>query len=206
VFPNPARKYVRPLTSGRTRVNGSRAVSRVTAGRAANAGTAAGSSAARGDALTRASAGSNVHASQRSSDAALSPQSRCVCADKDAASTISTLLVPASGGFRERRRRPTTLDPTTSHAPRSHVVSAIWEITRDRQRAGILGGSDGPTGASDALSGTTSVSTAAARRKDSFSDARRLSTPCPEMGNGALSSDMDACRERGSTGVAGAVL
>ncbi len=207
MFPNPASKYVRPLTSGRTRVNGNRGVSRVVAGLAANAGSAAVSSAARGDVLTRASAGSNVHASQRSSEAALSPQSRCARADKDAASTVPVLLVSESGGFRERRRRPTTLDPTTSHAPRSHVVSAIWEITSERQRAGIWGGSNGPGGASDAFSGTTNVSAAAMRRKESFSDARRESTPCPEMGNGAPSSDMDACRERaGRTGVVGAVL
>jgi hypothetical protein len=207
VFPNPARIYVRPLTSGRTRVNGNRDASRVTAGLAANAGSAAVSSAARGDALTRVSVGSNVHASQRSSDAALSPQSRCACADNDAASTIPVLFVSESGGFRERRRRPTTLDPATSHAPRSHVVSAIWEITRERQRAGIWGGSDGPSGASDAFSGTTSVSAAAMRRRESFSDARRESTPCPETGNGALSSDTDVCRERaGRTCVVGTEL
>lgn len=187
-------------------MNGNRDVSRVTAGLAENAGTAVVSSAARGDALTRASAGSNVHTSQRSSDAVLSPQSRCVCADNDAASTIPVLFVSESGGFRERRRRPTTFDPATSHVPRSHVVSAIWEITRERQREGIRGGSDGPRGASDAFSGTTRVSAADIRRRESFSDARRESTPCPETGNGALSSDTDVCRERGRTTVVGAEL
>jgi len=179
----------------------------VTMGRVAKAGHTVVSSAARDDALTRASARSNVHASQRSSEAALRPQSRCAYVDKDAASTIPALLVSESGGFRERRRSPTTLEPATSHAPRSHVVSAIWEITRERQRVGIWGGSDGPSGASDTFSGTTSVSAPAMRRKKSFSEARRESTPCPEMGNGALPSDVDACRERvGRTGVVGAVL
>jgi hypothetical protein len=137
---------------------------------------------------------------------ALRPQSRCACADNDAASTIPILFVSESGGFRERRRRPTTLDPAMFYAPRSHVVYAIWEITRERHRAGIRGGSEGPSGASDAFSGT-SVSVAAMGRRESFSDARRESTPCPETGNGALSSDMDACRERaGCTSVVGAEL
>jgi len=86
-------------------------------------------------------------------------------------------------------------------------MSAIREITRERQRAGICGGSDGPNGASSTVSGTTSVSRAAVRRTKSFSEARRESTPCPETGNGALSSDMDACRERGGgIGVEAAVL
>ena len=143
---------------------------------------------------------------------ALRPHSRCACADNDAASTIPVLFVSESGGFRERRRRPTTLeylslDPAMFHAPRSHVVYAIWEITRERHRAGIWGGSEGPSGALDAFSGTTTVSVAAMVRRESFSDARRESTPCPETGNGALSSDMDACRERaGCTSVVGAEL
>lgn len=199
VFPNPARKLVFPLTRGRTRVNGSRGISRVTAGRTANAGAVAGSSAARGDTLTRPSTGSKVHASHRSRDAALSPQSCRVCSEKKHAASPGPIAFGCeSGGFRERRRRPSTLDPATSHEPRSHVVSAIREITRDRHRADICGGSKGPNGVSDAaFSGTTSVSAAAARRRKSFSDARRESKPCPETGNGALSSDMDACRERG---------
>ena len=206
MFPNPARKHVFPLTSGRTRVNGSRGVSRVTAGRAANTDEAAGSSDERGDALTRASMGSKVQASHRSRDAALRPQSRRACSRNDPASPVAVAFACESGGFRERRRRPITLDPATSQAPRSHVVSAIREITRDRQRAGIRGGLEGPNGASDAFSGTTEVSAVAARRRESFSDARRESTPCPETGNGALSSDMDACRERaGGTGVVGTV-
>ena len=204
VFPNPARKHVFPLTSGRTRVNGSRGVSRVTAGRAANASAATDSSDDRGDAVTRASMGSKVQASHRSSDAALSPQSRSrrTYSRND---PVPVAFACESGGFRERRRRPSTLEPATSHAPRSHVVSAIREITRDRQRAGIRGGLEGPNGESEAFSGTTEVSVVAARRRESFSDARRESTPCPEMGNGALSSDMDACRERGGTSVVGTV-
>jgi hypothetical protein len=172
MFPNLARKYVRPLTSGQTCVNGSCDVSRVTTGLVAIAGSTAISSAARGDALTLTSAGSNIHTSQCSSDATLSPQLRCASADNDAASTITVLFVPESGGFRERCHRPTALDPATSHAPRSHVVSAIWEITREHQRVGIRGGSDGPSGASDAFSGTTRVSAVAMRCRESFSDAR----------------------------------
>ena len=58
-----------------------------------------------------------------------------------------------------------------------------------------------------AFSGTTSVSAAAARRRESFSEVRRESTPCPETGKGAPSSDMDACRERGGgIGAVGTVL
>jgi hypothetical protein len=192
VFPNPARKHVFPLTRGRTRVNGSRGVSRVTAGRAADAEAATTSRAARGDALTHASTGSKVHTSHRSRDAALSPQSRRVCSGKEPAFPVPVVFSCESGGFRERRRRPSTLDPATTHAPRSQAVLAIREITRDRQRAGICGGSKGPNGASDASSGTMSVSAAPIRCSESFSDVRRGSTPCPETGNGALSSDMEA--------------
>ena len=54
------------------------------------------------------------------------------------------------------------------------------------------------------FSGTTRVSTAAMQRRDSFSYTRRLSTPSPGMMKGALSSDIDTCRER--AGIAGAVL
>ena len=206
VFPNPARNHVFTLTSGRTRVDGSRGVSRVTAGRATNAGAATGSSDERGDARTRASMGSNVHASHRSRDAALSPQSRRACSRNDPASPVPVAFVCKSGGFRDRRRRPSTLDPATSHAPRSHVVSEIREITGDRQRAGIRGGLEGPKGASDAFSGTTEVAAVAAWRRESFSDARRESMLCLETGNGALSSGIDICHERdGGTGVVGTV-
>ena len=101
---------------------------------------ATGSSNERGDALTRASMGSKVQASHRSRDAALSPQSRRACSRNDPTSPVPVAFACESGGFRERRRRPSTLDPATSHTPRSHVVSAIREITRDRQRVGIRGG------------------------------------------------------------------
>jgi len=192
VFPNPARQHVRPLTSGPTRVKGSRGVSLVSCARAENA-EAIGWSTASGDALMRASEGSNVHASHRSSDATLRPQSRCVRAGTGPTHDApSTLLAPESGGLRERRRRPTTLDPVTSHVPRSHTVSATQATTSERQRAGICGISGGPNGASDLLSGTTSLSDAAARRRESFSDARRDRTPWPDIGKDVLSSDIEA--------------
>jgi hypothetical protein len=125
-------------------VNGSRGVSRGVIAVHAKHDEVAGPSAASGDAVTRASMGSNVHASHRSSDAALSPQSRCACPlalafsraeqDGNAVAATEDFAFPAvSGGFRERRRRPTTLGPATSHAPRSHVVVAILEIARERQ-------------------------------------------------------------------------
>ena len=56
------------------------------------------------------------------------------------------------------------------------------------------------------FSRTTRVSTAATRRRDSFSDARRLSTPSRRTGDEERCAilNIDACRER--AGVAGAVL
>ena len=70
-------------------------------------------------------------------------------------------------------------------------MSTTRATTSERQRAGICGASEGPNGASDLLSGTASVSDAAARRKKSFSDARRDRTPFPDIGNDVLSSDID---------------
>ncbi|KAH9063741.1 hypothetical protein EDB83DRAFT_2315303 [Lactarius deliciosus] len=145
VFPNLARQHVRPLTSGPTRVKGSRGVSLATADRAENP-EAIGWSAASGDALMRASAGLNVHASHGPSDTALRPQSRCV-----RGTTSTAFLASESGRLCERRRRPTTLDPVTSHAPRSHIVSTTRPTTSERQRAGICGASGGPNGVVDAV-------------------------------------------------------
>jgi hypothetical protein len=162
---------------------------------------------ARGDALTRTSAGSDIHASQCSRDAALSPQSHCMCAGNDVASTIPVLFVSRVGGFCDRRRRPTTLDPATSQAPHSHV-SAIWEITRERQRAGIWGGSDGPSGVSDSdIPWDYECVCGGYTAQGVLPDIQRESTPCLETGNDASSSDTDVCRERaGRTSVVDAEL
>ena len=140
MFQNPARQHVRPLTSGPTRVKGSRRVSLVaSAGRAENA-EAIGWSAASGDALMRASAGSNVHASHRSSDATLRPQSRCVCAGRDTTHYLpSALLAPESGGLRERGRPPSILTRPMSHAhtscpqpgqPQANASGRVYVVLR----------------------------------------------------------------------------
>jgi hypothetical protein len=55
----------------------------------------------------------------------------------------------------------------------------------------MCGGFGGPNDASDGFSGTMGMS-APARRRKSFSDTRRDSTPWPEIGNAEPSSDMDA--------------